>query len=138
MSTERQRARMAAVQAALGTLQVHRRDSTTGYSVVVSGGAHAPNAKLKSIAFAIVNPSFDFYELAPRHPQLCPPPCAPLGRCLVVACGGAAAPIASILLSDFAIMCGEDPHRVFCLTSIATPALVVPGRVRSCHRVGIG
>ncbi|KAK3273789.1 hypothetical protein CYMTET_17988 [Cymbomonas tetramitiformis] len=134
MSNAHQRARVTAIRAALESLRVYRRDSATGYGLVVSGGAYAPDTRLESIAFAI-DQSFDSFELAPRHPQLYPPPCAPLGRCLVVACGGANAPIASTpLLFTFAIMCGEDPRRVCFLTSIATPALVVPGRVGSWHR----
>ncbi|KAK3282776.1 hypothetical protein CYMTET_9503 [Cymbomonas tetramitiformis] len=137
MSNAHQRARMTAIRAALESLRVHRRDSATGYGLVVPGGAYAPDTRLESIVAFAIDQSFDSFELAPRHPQLYPPPCAPLGRCLVVACGGANAPIASTLLFTFAIMCGEDPRRVFYLTSIATPTLVVPGRVGSWHRTGI-
>ncbi|KAK3233292.1 hypothetical protein CYMTET_56403 [Cymbomonas tetramitiformis] len=81
MASCRQRARISAVASALHVIR--RRELTHGYDLVVSGGAHAPDTKIESINH-IVNMSFDHYELTPQHPPLFPPPCVPLGHCLVV------------------------------------------------------
>ncbi|KAK3263432.1 hypothetical protein CYMTET_27760 [Cymbomonas tetramitiformis] len=81
MASCRQRSRISAVASALEVIR--RRELTPGYDLVVSGGAYAPDTKIESIN-PIVDMSFDHYELTPQHPPLFPPPCVPLGHCVVV------------------------------------------------------
>ncbi|KAK3241971.1 hypothetical protein CYMTET_48313 [Cymbomonas tetramitiformis] len=134
-----QRARISAVASALHVIR--RRELTHGYGLVVSGGAHAPVTKIESINH-IVNMSFDHRELTPQHPPLFPPPCVPLGHCLVVF-GGVASLISPLFLSTFALVCGRvEPHRIFHLCpprGVHVPALamLVP-HIVAPHRVGVG
>ncbi|KAK3278112.1 hypothetical protein CYMTET_13919 [Cymbomonas tetramitiformis] len=139
MASYRQRSRISAVASALQV--VRRRELTPGYDLVVSGGAYAPDTKIESIN-PIVGMSFDHYELTPQHPPLFPPPCVPLGHCLVVF-GGVAALIPPLFLSAFALVCGGvEPHRIFHLrppwgVHVPALALLVP-RIVAPHRVGVG
>ncbi|KAK3247206.1 hypothetical protein CYMTET_43282 [Cymbomonas tetramitiformis] len=139
MASCRQRARISAVASALHVIR--RRELTRGYDLVVSGGTHAPDTKIESINH-IVNMSFDHYELTPQHPPLFPPPCVPLGHCLVVF-GGVASLIPPVFLSAFALVCGRvEPHRIFHLrppqsARVTAHALVVPPTLAP-HRVGVG
>ncbi|KAK3242735.1 hypothetical protein CYMTET_47584 [Cymbomonas tetramitiformis] len=105
MSTARQHARMAPVRSVAASLPLRRHHLTSGYGLVASGGAYAPDTNIESIAFANDDNS-DHTELRPQRPPLSPPPCVPLGHCLVVR-GGAAVPIPPILLSAFALVCSR-------------------------------
>ncbi|KAK3289397.1 hypothetical protein CYMTET_3174 [Cymbomonas tetramitiformis] len=110
MASYRRRSRISAVASALQVIRL--RELTPGYDLVVSGGAYAPDTKIESTNH-IVDMSFDHYELTPQHPPLFPPPCVPLGHCLVVF-GGVAALIPPLFLSAFALVCGRvEPHRIF-------------------------
>ncbi|KAK3272847.1 hypothetical protein CYMTET_18879 [Cymbomonas tetramitiformis] len=82
MSTARQHARMAAVRSVVASLRLRRHHLTSGYGLVVSGGAYAPYTNIESIAFADDDNS-DYTELRPQRPPLSPPPCVPLGHCRV-------------------------------------------------------
>ena len=83
MASARQIARMAAVRSALELLR--NRRFTTGYGLVVLGGACAPSTKIDTSVFNnIDSKNFDFDVLATPHSPLSPN--AFPGRHLVV-CG---------------------------------------------------
>ncbi|KAK3250609.1 hypothetical protein CYMTET_40013 [Cymbomonas tetramitiformis] len=84
MSTARQRARMAAVHSTVVSLRLRRQHLTVGCHLVVSGGAHAPDANFES-NITIVDNNFDLCELDTPHST--PPPGASLGCHLVVSGG---------------------------------------------------
>ncbi|KAK3266489.1 hypothetical protein CYMTET_24889 [Cymbomonas tetramitiformis] len=84
MASPPQRARMAAIQAAVKLLR--RRHFAAGYNLVVPGGASAPHAKIHSDVSAINGIDyFDSSEFVSPHFPL--PPGAFLGRRLVVSGG---------------------------------------------------
>ncbi|KAK3256205.1 hypothetical protein CYMTET_34653 [Cymbomonas tetramitiformis] len=143
MSTGPQRARMAAVRSALNSFRVHRRHSTIGYGVVVSGGVCAPDTKLESIAFTIDNECFDSFDLIPPLPS--PSPYALPGHHLVVS-GGAVthtSPFTIVPFEPFPMRSTTSLHRIFHLRPphplpIDALALVVLHHFWPWHRTGVG
>ncbi|KAK3252559.1 hypothetical protein CYMTET_38153 [Cymbomonas tetramitiformis] len=67
MYTDRQHARMTAVRSALESLRLRRQHSASGFGLVLSGGACAPDTKHDSDIFAIDNECYDSYESASPH-----------------------------------------------------------------------
>ncbi|KAK3288600.1 hypothetical protein CYMTET_3936 [Cymbomonas tetramitiformis] len=142
MSTAHQRARVAAIRAALASFRGHRQLFTAGYGLVVLGGASTPSTNYASNTCIIGNTRFDSCDFA--SPPSSPSPCTPLGRHLV-APGGAIAlafPLPIIPLDLAPIRTIAPPRRIFhlpppCLLFIDASALVVPPAVAP-HRVGVG
>jgi len=138
MASLQQRKRMGALRSALGLLR--QRQFTTGYSLVVLGGACAPSTKIDTSNFDnLDSDTFDLGDFI--SPPLVPGPCAPPGRHLVVP-GGAAALSPPYTYAGLTLGLKNDrlSRRNFHARTrcIDTLALVVPGRFRLWHRTGIG
>ncbi|KAK3278286.1 hypothetical protein CYMTET_13763 [Cymbomonas tetramitiformis] len=147
MSTGPQRARMASVRSVLISLRVHRQHFTTGYGLVVPGGACALGTSHDDNIMGNNNETFDFHDFI--SPLASPSSYAPLGHHVVMS-GGAITPTSpftpTIIPFDYVPFHAIAPsHRIFHLRHLPSPSswthslwLVVPGRFWLWHRVGIG
>ncbi|KAK3242514.1 hypothetical protein CYMTET_47802 [Cymbomonas tetramitiformis] len=146
MASPPQRARMAAMQAAVTLLRL--RHFSTGYDLVVPACTHAPHAKLRSNIFYIDNDTMDFasdIDFASPHSPL--PPHPSLGRHLVV-CGGVIttahshsnSPIFALAECDASVAHAHrilrlSPSRHLCADEFLS---VVPDHLPLWPRTGVG
>ena len=144
MASARQITRMAAVRSALELLRPQQ--FTTGYGLVVLGGAYTPSTKIDTSVFNNIDcKSFDSYDFASSHSSLSP--IAFLGRHLVVSGGVLATTNTHLDHSiDALALCGTflvRTHRIFRPQPSRPPftdpiCSVVPSRFWLWPRSGIG
>ena len=144
MAYFRQRVRMAAVRSALEVLR--HRQFTTGYGLVVLGGAYAPSTKIDTNVFDnIDHKDFDSFDFISSQSSLSPG--TPLGRHLVVSGGDITTAHTHLNSSiDTLTKCGTSLVHTLCIFQSRTPlplctdtfGSVVPGRFWRWSRAGIG
>ncbi|KAK3242829.1 hypothetical protein CYMTET_47500 [Cymbomonas tetramitiformis] len=132
---------MAALHSTLNLLR--RRHFISGYTLVVSGGACAPNINFDTNISVVDDKHSDFHDLISPLPS--PSTYAPPGHHLVVS-GGAIAATSPLMIVPFGFLpmhSSTSPLRIFYSPPpyplfIDAFALVVPGRFWLWHRTGIG